>query len=78
MNLRLRRVALLCATAAAALAFAPVRSAAQSTGDFISSGGAVANSAADMLRQEIAARRAARDAANAAAHGRRQSQDVDA
>jgi hypothetical protein len=65
--------ALLGALAAlAAVALAPVASFAQSA-DFVSSGGAVANSAADMLRQEIAARKASRDAAALAARGHRQS-----
>jgi hypothetical protein len=75
MNVRLGRAALACATTAlVAVAFAPAATVAQSTGDFISSGGAVANSAADMLRQEIAARKAQRAAA--AATGRRQSSDA--
>jgi len=76
MNVRLGRVALACATAALlALAFAPVATVAQSA-EFVSSGGAVANSAADMLRQEIAARKAQRSGAaraSAPATARRQA-----
>jgi hypothetical protein len=78
MNVRLGRAALTCATAAlVAVALAPAATVAQSTSDFVASGGAVANSAADMLRQEIAARKAQRGAAAAAAAtGRRQSSDA--
>jgi|GEM_PF-460777 len=74
MKTRLVRAAILCAGVALAVpAFAPTVTNAQSA-EAVAGGGAVAGSAAEMLRDEMRSRKAERDAANAAkAQARRQA-----
>jgi hypothetical protein len=73
MNVRLVRAAILCAGMSLAVAaVAPSATSAQSA-ESVAGGGAVAASAADMLRNEMNARKAQRDADAAQAKARRQS-----
>lgn len=74
MKCRLARAAILCVGVALAVpALAPSVTSAQSA-EAVAGGGAVAGSAADMLRNELMSRKAERDAANAAkAQARRQA-----